>query len=78
MKVKYIKTEDNKIIVFSGLQNHFEFRSFNPISAGFISFSAKGGMPNVQCYGKSVSLKMESDSNIDSELARRQILGYDY
>ena len=77
MKVKYIKTKDNKIIVFSALQDHSEFAHFEPVSAGFISFGIdKNRNPDCTCYGKSVSLKLSSMQD-DTLLAKRQILEYD-
>lgn len=77
-RVKYIKTREKEIIVFSELQQHSEFKNFNPISAGFISIGIKDeGELTCTCYGKSISLKLKSDPE-DSQLARRQILGYEY
>lgn len=77
-KVKYIRTKDNEIIVFSELQQHSEFINFEPISAGFISFGiGEDGNPNCTCYGMSVSLNLESIED-DTKLAKRQILGWDY
>ena len=79
MRVKYVKTKDNEIIVFSELLQHSEFRGFEPVSAGFISIGATGKHePTISCYGKSISLDLPSDPEVDSELARKQILGYDY
>lgn len=81
-KVKYIKTDDFKIIVFSELQQHKEFKHFNPVSAGFIVFGYTliEGAPEVTCtcYGESESLGLKSDEVKDSRLARMQILGYNY
>lgn len=34
MSNKYIRTEDDNIIIFSLSLNHSDFKSFNPISAG--------------------------------------------
>lgn len=79
MKVKYIKTKDNRIIVFPELLQHSEFKHFGPISAGFISIGAsERGVPTISCYGESISLGLKSDSEVDIELARRQILGERY
>ena len=47
-----------------------------PTSAGFISIHADDHIVKFRCYGKSVSLGLESDPN-DSDLANRQ-LGDDY
>ena len=78
-KVKYIKTKSNEIIVFPHFMDHTKFRKFEPISAGFISINADGkGSPTIKCYGESVGLELKSDIVIDSELARKQILGFPY
>lgn len=79
-KVKYIKTKDRQIIIFSEYYTHDEFlHKFEPVSAGFIFFSVDDkGQPDCRCYGKSVSLGLEADEKIDTELARNQILGYGY
>lgn len=78
-RVKYIRTKDDKIIVFSEHYQHIEFKGFEPVSAGFIATSPDGKY-NVkcECYGESVSLKLEARPKEDTELARRQILGHDY
>jgi hypothetical protein len=73
---KYIKTKDKKIIVFSGLNNHSDFRVFNPVSAGFIDFYNDGGEAKVSCYGESISLAMKSDPEEDTMLANFQLLKY--
>jgi hypothetical protein len=76
--VKYIRSKNNRIIVFSELQEHSEFKMFEPISAGFISFGiGEDRNPDCSCYGESVSLKLKSMKD-DSMLAKRQILGFDY
>lgn len=77
MKCKYVRTENNVIIIFSELLQHKEFISFNPISAGFIAIGASGRhQPEISCYGESVSLKLKSNEAEDTLLARKQILGY--
>ena len=77
-RVKYIRTKNNRIIVFSELQQHSEFIMFEPISAGFISFSVgDDGNISCTCYGESVTLRLES-MEYDSILAKKQILGWDY
>ncbi len=78
-KQKYIKTKDGRIIVFSDLQQHKEFKHFNPVSAGFVSIGIKKDPDGYQildcsCYGESVSLDLKVDEN-DELLVRRQILG---
>lgn len=77
-KVKYIRTKNNKIIVFSELQQHKEFKHFEPISAGFISIGiGADGNPDCNCYGESISLGLKSMED-DTKLAKRQILGRGY
>lgn len=72
-KVKYVITKDKEIIVFTELLQHSEFKSFEPISAGFISFGVnKEGNPTCSCYGKSISLGLESNPEQDTEIAKRQ------
>ena len=79
MRVKYIVTEEEKIVIFSELQQHSEFSRFSPISAGFISIGLdeKGGL-SCSCYGSSVSLKLDSRPKEDTELANRQIINAEY
>jgi len=74
LKQKYVITENKDIIVFSELLQHSEFKHFNPISAGFISFGVnKEGNPTCSCYGKSVSLRLESNPGEDTYLAKIQL-----
>ena len=78
-KVKYVKTEDNKIIIFSEYYQHSDFSKFNPISAGFVWFDVDIKSEVIcRCYGESVSLGLKSEEEIDDELVRQQILGYGY
>ena len=78
-KVKYVRTKNNEIIVFSSLQNHSDFRKYNPVSAGFVSFGVnEEKKPTISCYGESISLRMKSNPEEDSDLAKRQILGFGY
>lgn len=79
MKVKYIRTKDNKIIVFSELLEHSQFKMFEPVSAGFISIGALNKHePDCTCYGESFSLNLKADEEYDTQLAKKQILGYGY
>ncbi len=72
-RVKYVVSNENKIIVFSELFTHSEFSRYKPISAGFISFGVnKQGNPTCTCYGESVSLGLKS-REIDTDLAKRQL-----
>ena len=84
LKLKYIKTKANVIIAFCELLQHAEFANFEPVTAGFMSIGTKKVKYGEQeyteadctCYGKSDSLGMESNPEVDSKLARRQILGH--
>ena len=73
IKTKYIVTNTGEIIIFPGLLQHSEFKCFNPISAGFISFGVnEQGNPSCTCYGESVSLGLESREE-DTQMAKRQL-----
>lgn len=73
---KYIKTDKGIIIVFPELLQHSQFKSFNPVSAGFIAIGVgEDGNPSCTCYGESISLGLKSQEEIDTDLAKRQILG---
>lgn len=72
MKIKYIKTDTGKIIMFSELMQHSEFKHMTPVSAGFVSIGInKHGNPSCTCYGESVSLGLVSDPD-DTDIARFQ------
>ena len=76
---KYIKTSKNEIIVFSDLLQHKDMKHFNPVTAGFISFGIdEDGNPSCMCWGDSSTLELKSDEALDSIIAKRQILGFDY
>jgi len=75
MATKYIRTKENKIIIFSGLQIHSDFAHFNPISAGFIYFLLDLDNKIIcQCFGESFSLGLKSKEKEDSRLAQMQIV----
>lgn len=84
LKQKYIKTSRNIIIVFPELMTYDEFKHLNPVSAGFISINSKrikdGDMwypeTDCACYGESISLGLKSDEQVDTKLAKTQILGH--
>jgi hypothetical protein len=73
-KVKYIRTKDDEIIIFGEIMQHSDFRNFQPVSAGFISFGInKEGNPTCSCYGRSVSLNLDSNEEEDTQLAKLQL-----
>jgi hypothetical protein len=76
---KYIKTEDNQIIVFGVYYTHDRLKDLHPVSAGFISFGINNdGEIDCVCFGESISLGLKCDKIIDTELARKQILRTNY
>lgn len=78
-RVKYIVTKDKEVIVFGELMQHSDFRHFDPISAGFISIGVnKDGNPTCSCYGRSISLGIDSDPERDTRLAKMQLGLEDY
>jgi len=77
-KVKYIRTKDNRIIVFGEIYQHNEFKHLEPISAGFIAIGVdKDRNPDCTCYGESVSLGLKALED-DTKLAKKQILGWEW
>lgn len=78
MTAKYIKTNNNQIIVFPASMYHTDFRHFEPISAGLIAFGVDAeGNPSCTCYGESVGLNLKSDPD-DTVFAKRWILNNRY
>jgi len=74
LKKKYVITRDKVIIVFPELLEHRQFSNFEPVSAGFISFGIGGnGQIACQCYGKSISLGIESRPEEDTSIAMQQL-----
>jgi len=74
LKQKYVITSNREIIVFPELLQHSDFKKFNPISAGFISFGInKEGNPSCSCYGESISLGLKSDPEEDTKIAKKQL-----
>lgn len=77
-KTKYIRTENDEIIVFGTEFQHSYFKNkHNPKSAGFIQFyKTKNGHISCHCYGESISLNLKSHED-DTYYAKRQILALD-
>ena len=63
------KQEEDVVVIFYIGLAHSTFSNLNPHSAGFIDF--KDGKPI--CFGKSLSLGLESNPERDSRIANRQI-----
>jgi hypothetical protein len=76
-RTKYIKSEDDRIIIFPENIHHSVFKHFKPKSAGFITFDVNKDKPSCTCYGQSFSLGLYSEKE-DTRLAMMQILGYEF
>lgn len=77
MELKYIITEHNSIAMFSPTCNHNDMaRGMHgrPVSAGFCNIrqEADSDRVNVHCYGKSVTLKLDSREG-DEHIINRHI-----
>lgn len=73
MKLKYIKTIDNIIVVFPEVLAHDKFKYLNPVSAGFIQIHPNENFETgveYTCYGESISLGLKSDET-DSKIAQQ-------
>ena len=58
-KQKYVRLKEyNQIIIFPQIIEHSAFSRWDVITAGFCYV----GKNKVSCFGKSVSLKLESDT----------------
>lgn len=77
METKYIITENGSAILFSEAQSHCDFREFKPVSAGFVQIYTPKGLDEivVGCYGRSLSLDLPSNPEVDAKLIKRQIIG---
>ena len=75
MKAKYIKTDNDIIIMFGSHVNHSKFKHWNPVSAGYITFGFDDDECEITCtcYGESTSLGLKADEK-DSILAKVQLL----
>ena len=71
---KYIRTNNDIIIVFSNTKSHSDFRVFEPISAGHIIFSVDNGVNSCVCCGDSGSLGIKSRPEEDTRLSQEQLL----
>ena len=73
MKQKYIKIAPyGEIIIFPCSIEHSVFKGMGAVTAGFCYIDAD----KVRCFGKSISLKLESNPKVDSDLATKQLFGY--
>ena len=75
-KHKYVIIGDyDSVVIFPMIIEHSEFRSKEPKSAGFCYINTEKKI--VECFGKSVSLGIESRENEDSVLATKQFFGWE-
>jgi len=73
-RIKYIRTQDDEIIIFGEIMNHSDFKHWNPKSAGFVSMGIdQNGNLSLSCYGESVSLNLKSNPDEDTKLAKIQL-----
>lgn len=72
-ELKYVKTNKNEFIFFSPKIEHVTFEFLGIKSAGFCSFKHDNQL--VECYGKSLSLGIKSEEQIDSIAATAQVYG---
>ena len=78
---KYIVLNSSNIIIFSAILSHNEvaagFTNNKVTSAGFIVTDVDDSNEvRVQCFGKSMTLNIESDPDNDARLARYAIGDY--
>lgn len=72
-KNKYVIIEEwgtEQIIMFPETIKHDTFKNLNPIRAGFCTI--KDG--KINCFGRSISLKLEADPDKDNEIGTQQLL----
>ena len=70
MEGKYVVTPlmfGETAILFGKAQNHSDFKDMRPVRAGFFRVDTDNG---VSCWGKSTSLKLESEPEMDEMLIR--------
>jgi len=73
-KQKYVRLKSyNSFIFFPQIIEHSTFKHLNPVSAGFCYLD---GDNVVKCFGKSISLGIDSDPE-DTKLATKQVYGID-
>lgn len=74
-ETKYVRTENNSIIIFGATIKHSKFKHLNPVSAGFVYFYIdEDETLRSNCYGRSESLDL-NPADEDEWLIDKQILG---
>lgn len=82
--VKYIIADGRAIVFSSAIQHSDMARGFNFVEgAGFVTFRSEKDeygetITKANCYGKSISLNIESRGDIDSRIVTRQITNPSY
>ena len=78
---KYIKFKDKTVVVFPPHISHDDIRirgCGEPVNAGFVSFGVgEDGKTGFGCYGRSETLKLESDSN-DEKIINKIFRDFDF
>lgn len=75
---KYVIVGEDQAIIFDSRFNHSDFGFMNVTSAGFVEIYSENGNVKVICYGKSVSLKMESKGDADAKIISRMLTKPDW
>jgi len=70
---KYVRLPGNEIIIFSKLVEHFTFKHLNPVTAGLCIIDPQ--KKKVNCFGQSMTLRLQADEENDTRLATLQIFG---
>ena len=74
--LKYVIVEEHGCespIIFPALVDHSSFKGLHPVAAGFVSIDGMIGMPDVACWGESVSLGIGSRAG-DAVLIKRELV----
>jgi hypothetical protein len=72
--LKFIRLQNNAVVIFSRDIQHSTFKSLNPVSAGFCMVDSE--KRKVFCTGESVTLELKSDEEEDSAIATNQVFGH--
>ena len=72
VKQKYVRLKEyNQIIIFPQIIEHSAFSRWGVITAGFCYVDKN----KVACFGKSISLGLEADTEEDTRFATQQLFG---
>lgn len=78
MELKYVITDTDQFAIFTASQNHNDVASGmwgKPIAAGFLTFlnGLDGSVKEISCYGRSVSLGLQSRNHFDAAILSRAL-----